>query len=77
MSQKVQAINQTKFGQSIKYSMRNTFLEKIFIKSVGETSPRPFSKKSKLSIFLDQQSEVLQSLSLLFIQVEDYQNVLN
>ena len=39
--------NQTfKFGQIIEYNMRNIFLE--------ETIPRPFTKKSKLSISLDQ-----------------------
>ena len=31
----------------------------------GETSPRPFSKKLKLSVSLDQWSEVLYSLLLL------------
>ena len=30
----------------------------------------------KLSIFLDQQSEMLQSLFLLYVQVEVYQNML-
>ena len=47
--------NQTmKFGQLIEYDMRNTFLEKSYAKCGGETIPRPFSKKSKLSISLDQ-----------------------
>ena len=44
----------TKFGQLIGYNMRNTFVEKSFTKCGGETIPRPFSKKSKLSISLDQ-----------------------
>ena len=43
-----------KFGQLIEYNMRNVFLEKSYTKCGGETIPRPFSKKSKLSIFLDQ-----------------------
>ena len=30
--------------------MRNSFLEKSYTKCRGETIPRPFSKKSKLSI---------------------------
>ena len=48
--------NQTmKFGQLIEYNMRNIFLEKLFTKYYGETNPRPFSKKSKLRIYLDQQ----------------------
>ena len=43
-----------KFGQLIEYNMRNIFIEKSFIKWGGETSPRPFSRKLKLSISLDQ-----------------------
>ena len=47
--------NQTmKFGQLIEYNMRNIFLEKSFTKCGGETSPRLFSEKLKLSISLDQ-----------------------
>ena len=47
--------NQTmKFGQLIEYNMRNIFLEKSYTKCGGETSPRPFSEKLKLSISLDQ-----------------------
>ena len=47
--------NQTmKFGQLIEYNMRNIFLEKSYTKYGGETSPRPFSEKLKLSISLDQ-----------------------
>ena len=46
--------NQTmKFGQLIEFNMKNIFLEKSYTKCGGENSPRPFSKKSKLSIFLD------------------------
>ena len=46
--------NQTmKFGQLIEYNMRNNFLEKSHTKCGGETSPRLFSEKLKLSIFLD------------------------
>ena len=47
-----------KFGQVIKYNMRNIFLEKPYTKCGGETIPRPFSKKSKLSTSLDQQFKV-------------------
>ena len=47
--------NQTmKFGQLIECNMRNIFLEKSFTKCGGETHPRPFSEKLKLSISLDQ-----------------------
>ena len=43
--------NQTvKFSQLIKYNMRNIVLEKPFTKCGGETTLRPFSKKSKLSM---------------------------
>ena len=52
--------NQTmKFGQLTEYNMRNIFPEKSYTKCVGETSPKPFSEKIKLSISLDQQSKVL------------------
>ena len=44
-----------KFGQLIEYNnIRNIFLEKSYTKCGGETIPRPFSRKSKLSISLDQ-----------------------
>ena len=47
--------NQTmKFGQLIEHNMRNIFLEKSYTKYRGETIPRSYSKKSKLSISLDQ-----------------------
>ena len=46
--------NQTmKFGQLIEYNIRNIFLEKSYAKLGGETIPKPFFKKSKLSISLD------------------------
>ena len=43
-----------KCGQLIEYDMRNIFLEKSGTKCGGDIIPRPFSKKSKLSISLDQ-----------------------
>ena len=42
--------------------MRNIFLEKSCTKYVVEASPRTFSKNSKFSISLDQESEILYSL---------------
>ena len=42
------------FGQLIEYDMGNTFLEKSYAKCGGETICRPFSKKPKLGISLDQ-----------------------
>ena len=50
------------FGQLKEDKMRNIFLEKSYTKCGGETIPRPFSKNSKLSKSLDQQSKVLYSL---------------
>ena len=46
-------------------------------KCAGDDSPRPLYKKSKLSVFLDQQFEPLHSLFLLYVQIEIYQNRLN
>ena len=43
-----------KFGQLIECNMRNIFLEKSFTKCGGETSPRAFYEKLKLSISVDQ-----------------------
>ena len=51
-----------KFGHLIENNMRKTYPEKLYTKCGGETISRPFSKKSKLSIFLDQFSKVLYSL---------------
>ena len=45
--------------------MKNVFLEKSCTKCGEEAIPRPFSKKSKLSIYLDQQPKVSYSLLLL------------
>ena len=42
-----------KFGQLIEYNMKIIFLEKSFSKCRGETIPRHFPKKLKLSISLD------------------------
>ena len=69
-----------KFGQLIEYKMRNTFLKKSYAKCGGETVPIFFSKKSKLSTFLNQESKLLHSLPVLYsfivCQVEGYQNIL-
>ena len=55
-----------KFGQLLEYNMRNIFVGKSYTKCAGEAIPRPLSKKSKLSISLDQQSKVLNSLFLMY-----------
>ena len=57
------------FGPLIEYNMRNIFLEKWYTECSGETIPWPFSKKSKLSISLDQQSKVLYGLLLLYARL--------
>ena len=49
--------------------MGSIFLEKSYSKCGWETSPRTCSKKLKLNLSLDQDSEVLYSLFLLYIQV--------
>ena len=54
--------------------MRNIFFKESCAKCGRETSSRPFLKKSKLSISLDQQSEVSYSLFLLYVQDENHQN---
>ena len=47
--------NQTmKFGQLKEYNIRNIFPEKSYTKYGREAISRPFSKKSKLSISVDQ-----------------------
>ena len=66
-----------KFCQIIEYNIRIIFLEKSYTKCGGDTASRQFSKKSKLSISLDQQSKVLDILFVFIVcQVEDYQNIL-
>ena len=54
-----------KCGQLVAYNMRNIFVDKSYTKCAGETIPRLLSKKSELSISLDQYCKVLNSLFLL------------
>ena len=65
-----------KFDQLIECNMRNIFPEKPYTKCGEEVSLRPFYKKSKFSIPLDQLSEMLWRLFLLYGQVDVYQNIL-
>ena len=37
-----------KFGQLIKYNMKNIFLEKLYTKCMEKLVPGPFSKKIKI-----------------------------
>ena len=62
-----------KFGQLIEYNMRNIFLEKSCTSCGGKAIPRPFSCKSKLSIFLDQKPEVSYSLFLLYAKLRAFE----
>ena len=48
-----------KFGQLIEYNIKKIFLRKLYTKCCVETISRPFSKRLKLSIFLDQSRKVL------------------
>ena len=58
--------NQTrKYGELIEFNMRNIFLEKSYTKCDRES----FSEKLKLSISLNQQSKVLQSLFSLYAKL--------
>ena len=52
-------IQTMKFGQLIEFNMRNIILEKSYEKCAGEAGPRSFYKKSKSSISLVQQCEML------------------
>ena len=55
--------NQTiTLGQLIEYNLANIVVENSCTKCGAETSPRAFFKKSKLSISLDQQSEVFYNI---------------
>ena len=59
--------NQTmELWQLIEYNIRNIFLEKSYANCGEKTIPRLFSKKSKLTISLDQLPKVLYSFFLLY-----------
>ena len=60
-------------SQLIEYNMRRIFVEKSYTKCVGETIPWPLSKKSKLSISLDQQCKVLNSLFLMYAYLRAFE----
>ena len=58
-----------KICQIIEYNTRNIFLEKLYTDCGEETSPRGFSKESKLNISQDQQPKPLCRLLLLYGKV--------
>ena len=49
--------------------MRTLFLENSYTKCGGKTSARPFSKKAKLRMSLDQYYKVLYSLYILYAKL--------
>ena len=64
----------TIFGRLIGYNLKNIFLEKSLTKCGGETFRRPFFKKPKLNISLDQYSKFLYIFFFIVWQVEDCRN---
>ena len=54
------------FDQLTEYKIRTIFLEKSVSKCGEESIPRPFSKKLKFNISLNQYSKVRYSLFLLY-----------
>ena len=48
-----------KIGQLAEHNVKNIFLKTSYTKFCGETSLRPFSKKPKMSILLNEESEIL------------------
>ena len=60
-----------KFGQLLECNMENIFIEKSCTKCGAETSPRYFSEKLNLTIFLDQYSKASYSFFIV-CQVEGY-----
>ena len=61
-----------KIGQLTEYNLRNIFLEKSHTKYGGETIPRSFFKKLKLSISADQYFKVFYILFILFIYFKTF-----
>ena len=59
-----------KLGQLKEYNMRNIFLKKPYTKYGGEIIPGPFSRKSKLSISLDQNIYNISSTHLLLRHIK-------
>ena len=59
-----------KLGQLKEYNMRNIFLKKSYTKYGGEIILGPFSRKSKLSISLDQNIYNISSTHLLLRHIK-------
>ena len=69
-------ISRSKSNQIIEYKITSLFLGNSYTTCSRETGLRPFLKRSKLSISLDQRSEYFYILFLLFVQVKRFQNIL-
>ena len=54
----------------MEFNNRNIFVQKSYPKCGGEIIHKPFPKKSKLSVSVDQQPEVLHSLLLLYANLK-------
>ena len=65
-----------KFGQLIECNMRNICFEKSYTKRGGETSPRLFSEKLKLSISLDNSLKFYTFIVFIVCRVESYWKIL-
>ena len=50
----------------MKYNIRSIFLKKAYTKCGRETGPRSLAEKSQLSISLDQQSAIIQFVSIVY-----------
>ena len=65
-----------KFGQFINVTWKIPFSKNYMQNVVENLVPDLLLKNQLFTISLDQQSEILSSLSLFYVQVESYQNIL-
>ena len=57
------------------FVLKNIFVEKSYAKCAGESIPGPLSKKTNLSISLDRQCKILNSLFLLYANLRAIETV--
>ena len=65
-----------KFGQLIECNVRNIFLQKVFTKCDGKTSPRPFSKTIKIEHISGSIVNSFIQFAFVVWQAEGQQNIL-
>ena len=65
-----------KFGQLIECNIRNIFLQKVFTKCDGKTSPRRFSKTIKIEHISGSIVNSFIQFAFVVWQVEGQQNIL-